>query len=193
MCVRYVLGKYVCLLLTRLSYGTDKYYRETRTSINQTLFMNRSILFCFLIGTILTTCCLVTIAFICHLKYKQKYFHHHSFHQKPKHYMYIDRNNNDGTTYSYSIISTSPSKYHHLKNNYHRTYLKPIPSWYHRNTRQFSSIPRSPCCFLQYHDRALSSNTTMNRITSSSSDYSNGIEKEQMTSTSIMSNTSLDE
>jgi hypothetical protein len=188
---------YVCLLLIRSSYGTDKYCRETKTSTNQTffqlLFINRSIILGFLIGIILTTSLLITLAFICQLHYKRKHSHplfdHH--HQQQR-YMYINRNENDGT-YSHSIVSSPSSKYHHLKKPRRRTYLTPIPPWYHRNSRQLPSNPRSSCCFLQYHDRTLSGSTTTNRIASFSSEYSNGIDKEQITSTSLMSNTSLDE
>jgi hypothetical protein len=183
---------YICLLVIRLSYGTDKYCRETRTSTNQTflqlVLLNRSIIFGFLIGTILTTCILITFAFICHLHYKRKHayplFDQHQ--QQQRRYMYVTRNDLDGT-YSHSIVSSS------LRKTRRRTYVTPIPPWYNRNLRQLSLNPRSPCCFLQYHDRTLSSSTTTNRITSVSSDYSNGIDKEQMTSTSLMSNTSLDE
>ncbi len=187
---------YVCLLLTRSSYGTDKYCREARTSTNETfsqiLYVNRSVVFGFLFGTVLTTCILVTLGYICHLHYKRK----HSlplFHpRKQQRYMFINRNDDDGT-YSHSIVSTPSPKYQHLRKTRCRTYLTPIPPWYQRNSKQLSQNPRSPCCFLQYHNRTLSSSTTTNRIASLSSDYSNGIDKEQMTSTSIMSNMSFDE
>ena len=191
-------NNYVCLLLTRSSYGTDKYCRETITSTNQTisqiLYINRSIVFGFLIGTILTTCILVTLGFICHLHYKRKHshplFHHQQ--QKQQRYLYINRNDDDGT-YSHSIVSSPSPKYQHLRKNRRRTYLTPIPPWYQPNSKQLPQSPRSPCCFLPYHNRTLSSSTTTNRITSLSSDYSNGMDKEQMTSTSIMSNMSFDE
>ncbi len=146
----------------------------------------------------MTTSFLITLAFICHLHYKRK----HSYplfdqqqqqQQQQQRYMYITRNDLDGT-YSHSIVSSPSLKYHQLRKLRRRSYLTPMPPWYNRNLRQFSSSnPRSPCCFLQYHDRTLSSSTTTNRITSVSSDYSNGIDKEQMTSTSLMSNISLDE
>jgi hypothetical protein len=102
--------------------------------------------------------------------------------------MYIDRNS-DGT-YSHSIVSSPSTKYHHIGK---KTYLTSAPPWYHNHSKHSSSMPRSPCCFLNYHDRTLSSSTTTNRIASLSSEYSNGIDKEQITSTSMMSNTSLDE
>jgi hypothetical protein len=190
---------YVCLLFARVSSGTDKYCRETKTSANetfvQTLFINRSIIFGFLIGTILTTTFLITLAFICRLHYKRKHSHplfDPSQHQRQQRYMYITRNDMDGT-YSHSFVSSPSSKYHHLRKPRRRPYLTPIPPWYHQNSRQLPTNIRPPCCFLQYHDRTLSGSTTTNRITSLSSDYSNGIDKEQMTSTSLMSNTSLDE
>jgi hypothetical protein len=155
--------------------------------------MNRSIILGFLVGIILTTCLLITLAFICHLNYKQKHshdiFNHQHQQQQQQRYMYVTRNEIDGT-YSHSIVS---SPYLLKKTHRRRTYGTPISPWYHRNLRQLSSNPRSPCCFLQYHDRTLSGSTTTNRITSLSSDYSNGIDKEQMTSTSLMSNTSIDE
>ena len=180
---------YVCLLLTRTSYGTDKYCRETRTSTNQTFYQNRSTIFGFLVGIILTTCLLITLAFICHLHYKQKHSPPPSlFHPHHQRYMYIDRNS-DGT-YSHSIVSSPSTKYHHIRK---KTYLTSVPPWYHNQSKHLSSTPRSPCCFLNYHDRTLSSSTTTNRVTSLSSEYSNGIDKEQITSTSMMSNTSLDE
>ncbi|UJR09924.1 hypothetical protein I4U23_014145 [Adineta vaga] len=189
---------YVCLILTRTFYGTDKYCRQTNTSVHQTfsqmLFVNRSILFGFLTGTILTACLLVTLAFICHLQYKRK----HSLtlfplHQQESHYMYINRNDDDGT-YSHSIISSQSPKYPYSKRSHRRrTYLAPVPSWYQPNSKPISTIPRSPCCFSQYHNRTLSDCTTTNRMPSVSSEYSNGIDKEQMTSTSIMSNMSSDE
>jgi len=159
------------------------------------LFINRSIVLGFLVGIILTTSLLITLAFICHLHYKRKPSHplfddHHQ--RQQQRYMYVTRNDVDGT-YSHSISSSSSTKYHHLRKTRRRAYLTPIPPWYHRNSRQLPSNPRPPCCFLQYHDRTLSGSTTTNRIASLSSEYSNGIDKEQMTSTSIMSNTSLDE
>lgn len=192
---------YVCLLLIRSSSGgIDKYCREIRTTNQQTfiqiLFLNRSIILGFLVGIILTTSLLITLAFICHLHYKRKCSSHSIFsnHQdKSKQcFMYVTQNELDGT-YSHSILSTPSSKYHHLRKTYRRTYLTPIPPWYNRNLKQPPLNSRSQCCFLQYHDRTLSSSTTTNRITSLSSDYSHAIDKEQITSTSIMSNTSLDE
>lgn len=187
---------YVCLLLIRSSYGTDKYCREIRTSINQTffqiLFLNRSIILGFLVGIILTTSLLITLAFICHLNFKRKRSHP-IFDQKQKQcYMYVTQNEINGA-YTHSLASSPSSKYNYLRKNSRRTYLSPIPPWYNRNLRQLPLNTRSPCCFLQYHDRTLSSSTTTNRIASLSSEYSNGIDKEQMTSTSLMSNTSLDE
>jgi len=197
---------YVCLLMTRVSFGTDKYCRETRTSTQQTfrqiLFVNRSLIFGFLVGTILTTSLLLTVTFICHLKFKRKHDEQLIPLSRPKQqqhprYMYVNRNDSDGT-YSHSILSSSSSssKYQHLNKQppqqQRRTYLTPIPPWYYRNSRASSvaANPRSPCCFLQYHQRTLSDCTTTNP-----SDYSNsnGIEKEQVTSTSFMSNMSLDE
>lgn len=179
---------YVCLLITRISFGTDKYCREIRAlpshqTLRQMFFLNRSIIFGFLVGTILTASLLIIFAFICHLQYKRKHAHRlfNSPHQQ-KRYMYITRNDLDGS-YSHSLIS---SKYHHLR----KSYLTPIPPWYNRNLRHLPPNPRSTCCFLQYHDRTLSSSTTTNRV---STDYSNGIDKEQMTSTSLMSNVSFDE
>ncbi|CAF3169913.1 unnamed protein product [Rotaria sp. Silwood2] len=187
---------HVCLLITRLSYGTDKYCRETTTTIitsnKQTLFINRSIIFGFLVGTILTICFLIILSFICHVHYKQKHSHHLFHHEKEKHNMYIDRNNNDGT-YTYSIVSSPSIKYHYFKKKPCQTYLKPTSSWYYHNSRQLPCIRPSPCCFLNCNDRTLSSSITTNHIASLSSDYSNGIDKEAITSTSIMSNISFDE
>ncbi|CAF1387668.1 unnamed protein product [Adineta steineri] len=191
---------YVCLLLKQSSYGTNKYCREvillTNQTFSQLLYVNRSIVFGFFTGTILTTCLLVTLAFICHLHYKRKHFyplyhhphhHHHHPHQQQQRYMYIHRTNDEGT-YKHSILSSSLSKQQRR-----RGHLKPLPTWYQQTSKQLSSIPRSPCCLLQYHDRTLSSSTTTNRMISLSSEYSNGIDKEPMTSTSIMSNMSLDD
>lgn len=188
---------YVCLLITRISFGTDKYCREIRAlsssqTLRQMLFLNRSIIFGFLVGTILTASLLIIFAFICHLQYKRKHSHPFYNQQQQQRYMYITRNDLDGS-YSHSLMSSPSSKYHHLRKTTRRSYLTPIPPWYNRNLRHLPPNPRSTCCFLQYHDRTLSSSTTTNRITSVSSDYSNGIDKEQMTSTSLMSNTSFDE
>ncbi|CAF4047686.1 unnamed protein product [Rotaria magnacalcarata] len=188
---------HVCLIITRLSYGTDKYCRETKTTTNstliQTLVINRSTVLGFLIGTLLTICFLVVLAFICHLYYQRKHCNPiFRQQQKQKSFMYIDRDDNDGT-YSYSLVSPPSLRYHNLRKNRYRTYLKPASSWYYHNSRQLSRIRASPCCFLPYNDRTFSSSLTTNRITSLSSDYSNGIDKEPVTSTSLMSNTSLDE
>ncbi|CAF1579561.1 unnamed protein product [Adineta ricciae] len=189
---------YVCLILTRTFYGTDKYCRQANTSTSQTfsqmLLANRSIIFGFLTGTILTACLLVTLAFICHLQYKRK----HSLtlfptHRQQTHYMYINRNEDDGT-YSHSIVSSPSPKYSRMKKSHsRRTYLAPVPPWYQHDSKHLSTAARSPCCFSQYHNRTLSDCTTTNRMPSVSSEYSNGIDKEQMTSTSIMSNMSSDE
>ncbi|CAF0925552.1 unnamed protein product [Rotaria sordida] len=222
---------YVCLLLTRSSFGTDKYCREARTKITTTtttttisntilskqafvrmLFANRSIVFGFLFGTILTTSLLLTLAFLCHLRSKRQcyrraassLFNHHYHHQQQqqKHYLYVDRNDDDGT-YSNSILSSS-SKYNHFKRSPHRTCFPSLPSnqsWYRRGLTQLPITPLPPtCCFHHHHHHHLtpdatisSSSTTTRRITSLSSQYSNEMDKEQMTSTSIMSSTSSDE
>lgn len=217
---------YVCLLLTRSSYGTDKYCRETRTIISTTtisniilskqafvnmLFTNRSILFGFLFGTILTTGLLLTLAFICHLRSKRQrcrresssLFHHP--HQQQQHYLYIGRNDDDGT-YSNSILSSSSStKYNHFRKNRRRTCFPSIPSdrsWYRRGLTPFPiAPPPPPCCFHHHHphpqphtpDTTMSSSITTRRIATLSSQYSNGVDREPMTSTSIMSSTSSDE
>ncbi|CAF1269547.1 unnamed protein product [Rotaria sp. Silwood1] len=189
---------HICLLITRLSYGTDKYCREITTTIitsnKQTLFINRSIIFGFLIGTILTICFLIILSFICRLHYKQNHSHH-LFHQhnEQKHNMYMDRNNNDNETYTYSFISSPSIKYYYLKNNPCQTCIKPTSSWHYHNSKQLPCIQPSSYCLLKYHNRTLSDSITINPITSLSSEYSNGIDKEPITSTSIMSNTSLDE
>ena len=193
-------------MITRESLGTDKYCREIRAmpsnqTFRQMLFLNRSIIFGFLVGTIRTASLLILFAFICHLQYKRKHtnsylsgHHHHQQQQQQQQqrYMYITRNELEGT-YSHSMLSPPSPKYHHLRKTRRRNYLTPIPPWYNRNLRHLPSNPRAACCFLQYHDRTLSGSTTTNRITSASSDYSNGIDKEQMTSTSMMSNVSFDE
>lgn len=189
---------HVCLLITRSSYGSDKYCRETRTSTNttlsQNLYINRSIIFGFFIGTIITICFLTILAFICHLNYKQKrcrpLFQSQNQNQQ-KRYMYIDRSENDGT-YAYTLVNSPTLRYYNVKKHRHRTYLKPTASWYYHDSRQLPRIRGSPCCFLPYHDRIFTDSITTNRITSLSSDYSSGIDKEPVTSTSIMSNTSLD-
>lgn len=216
---------YVCLLLTRSSYGTDKYCRETRTIITSTtisttisniilskqafvhmLITNRSIVFGFLFGTILTTGLLLTLAFICHLRSKRQRsrratssLYHHS-HPQRQHYLYVDRNDDDGT-YSNSIFSSSSStKYNHFRKKHHRTCFPSLPSeqsWYRRGLTQYPTAPpRPPCCFHHHHltpDTTMSSSTTTRRIATLSSQYSNGLDKEPMTSTSIMSSTSSDE
>ncbi|CAF1383874.1 unnamed protein product [Adineta steineri] len=213
---------YICLLLTRSTYGTDKYCRETRTIITTTisntilskqafvhmLFTNRSIVLGFVFGTILTTGLLLTLAFICHLRSKrQRYrratsfiFHHP--HQKQQHYLYIDKNDDDGT-YSNSVLSSTSSKYNHFRKTCRQTCfpsLQSDQSWYHRGLKQLPTAPPPPppCCFHHHHlhhtpDTSLSSSITARRITTLSSQYSNGIDKEQMTSTSVMSTTSSDE
>ncbi len=217
---------YVCLLLTRSSYGTDKYCREARTIISTTtvsnlilskqafvhmLFTNRSIVFGFLFGTILTTSLLLTLAFICHLRFKRQRGRRaasslfHRPHQQQQHYLYIDRNDDDGT-YSNSLFSSSSlTKYNHFKKTRRRTCFPSIPpdqSWYRRGLTQFPTAPPPPpCCFHHHHrhpqqhtpDTTMSSTGTARRITTLSSQYSNGMEKEPMTSTSIMSSTSSDE
>lgn len=219
---------YVCLLLTRSSYGTDKYCREIRTIIMTStiisttisnmilskqafvhmLITNRSIMFGFLFGTILTTGLLLTLAFICHLRSKRQHsrranssLYHHS-HPQQQHYLYIDRNDDDGT-YSNSIFSSSSStKYNHFRKNRRRTCFPSLPSeasWYRRGLTQYPTAPpRPPCCFHHHHphtpDTTMSSSTTTTRrITTLSSQYSNGLDKEPMTSTSIMSSTSSEE
>jgi hypothetical protein len=218
---------YVCLLLTRSSYGTDKYCREIRTIVITTttisnitlskqalihmLFTNRSIVFGFLFGTILTTGLLLTLAFICHLRSKRQrcrraassLFHHPRPQQQ--HYLYVDRNDDDGT-YSNSLFSSSSSssKYNHFRKNRRRICFPSMPSdqsWYHRDLTQFTTAPPPPpCCFHhhrhQHHhtpDTTISSSATARRITTLSSQYSNGMDKEPMTSTSIMSSASSDE
>jgi len=217
---------YVCLLLTRSSYGTDKYCRETRTIITTTtttisniilskqafvhmLFTNRSIVFGFLFGTILTTGLLLTLAFICHLRSKRQrcrraassLYHHHP---QQQHYLYVDRNDDDGV-YSNSMFSSSSStKYNHFRKNRRRTCFPSLPSdqsWYRRGLTQYPTAPPPPPCCFHHHrhqqqhtpDTTMSSSTTTRRITTLSSQYSNGMDKEPMTSTSIMSSTSSDE
>jgi len=219
---------YVCLLLTRSSYGTDKYCRETRTLISTTpttvsnlilskqafihlLFTNRSIVFGFLFGTILTTGLLLTLAFICHLRLKRERcrraasaLFHHPLQQQQQHYLYVDRNDDDGT-YSNSLFSsTSSTKYNHFRKNRRRTCFPSLPtdqSWYRRGLTQYPTVPPPPpCCFHHHHlhpqhhtpDTTMSSTTTR-RITTLSSQYSNTMDKEPMTSTSIMSSASSDE
>ncbi|CAF4751190.1 unnamed protein product [Rotaria socialis] len=220
---------YVCLLLTRSSVGTDKYCREARptiittTAISNTilskqavvhmLFTNRSILFGFLFGAILTTSLLLALAFLCHLRSKrQRYqraasslYHHSHRHplQQQKHYLYIDRNEDDGA-YSNSVFSSSSSssKFNHFRRNPRRACFPSLPpnqSWYHRGLKELPTAPLpSTCCFHHHHhhhtpDTTMSSSTTARRITSLSSQYSNEMDKERMTSTSIMSSTSSDE
>jgi hypothetical protein len=218
---------YICLLLTRSSYGTDKYCRETRTIITTTvsnailskqafvhmLFTNRSIVFGFLFGTILTTGLLLTLAFICHLRFKrQRYrhaassiFHHHHPHQKQQHYLYVDRNDEDGT-YSNSIFSSTSSKYNHVRKSRRRTCFPPLPSnesWYRRGLTELPTAPPPPppppCCFHHHHlhhgtpDTSISSGISTRRLATLSSQYSSGMDKEPTTSTSIMSCASSDE
>ena len=186
---------HACLLITRSSGDNDKYCREIRTSINHILTVNHSVIFGFLIGTILTTCFLVILAFVYHLRYRQKYFYHSYHHyqrQHEKNYMCVGRNDVNGT-YSYSIMTSPLSKYTHYRKNRHRTHLKSTSLWCHPKSAQLPPISHSPCCFLRYHDRILSGSRTTNRMTSISSDYSNEVDKEQTTSTSMMSNTSSDE
>lgn len=225
---------YVCLLLTRSTYGTDKYCRETRTlrvttttdmmitttttvsnlilskqAVVHMLFTNRSIVFGFLFGTILTTGLLLTLAFVCHLRLKQQrcqravasLFHHP--HQQ-QHYLYVDRNDDDGT-YSNSLFSSSSStKYHHCRKTRSRTCFPSLTtdqSWYRRSISQYPTAPPAPpCCFHHHHhgqqhtpDTTISSTATARRITTLSSQYSNTMEKEPMTSTSIMSSASSEE
>ena len=227
---------YVCLLLTRSTYGTDKYCRETRTlrvatatgttittttttvsnmilskqAVVHMLFTNRSVVFGFLFGTILTTGLLLTLAFICHLRLKQQrcqravasLFHHP--HQQ-QHYLYVDRNDDDGT-YSNSLFSSSSStKYHHCKKSRSRTCFPSLAtdqSWYRRSLTQYPTAPPvPPCCFHHHHaqqqqhtpDTTMSSSATARRIPTLSSQYSNTMEKEPMTSTSIMSSASSEE
>ncbi|CAF1411066.1 unnamed protein product [Rotaria magnacalcarata] len=223
---------YVCLLLTRSSFGTDKYCREARPAIITTttttvsntilskqavvhmLFTNRSILFGFLFGTILTTSLLLALAFLCHLRSKRQryqraasslYHHHHHRHhplQQQKHYLYIDRNEDDGT-YSNSVFSSSSSasKFNHFRRNPHRACFPSLPlnqAWYRRDLKELPTAPLPPtCCFHHQHhhtpDTTMSSSTTTRRITSLSSQYSNELDKERLTSTSIMSSASSDE
>lgn len=202
---------YVCLLLIRSSFGTDKYCREIRTSLPTTtttatemttvlpkqifaniLFTNRSIVFGFLFGTILTTGLLLTLAFICHLRSKQQQQQQQSHqYQSPmstlyhrpssqQQYLYIDQND-DG-----SFFSTT--KYHHLTKNAQQRNRMCYQSWYRRAT----DVPLPPpCCF--HHHPAMSSTSTARRLNTLSSQYSNGLDKEPMTSTSIMSSTSSEE
>lgn len=182
----------VCLLFTRVAHGTDKYCRETSVSAKQTLSsllsLNRSILFGFLAGTMLTACLLFTLAFLCHLQDQRKSRRtmKSSLSHHPR-YMYIDRNDDDGT-YSHSIVSFPSSKYQHLRKPARGTFTLPMQS---------SPISRSPCCFLHYHHTpptTLSSTATgTQRINSLSLDCSHGLEIEPMTSTSTMSNATLDE
>ncbi|CAF1563913.1 unnamed protein product [Adineta ricciae] len=215
---------YICLLLTRSSFGTDKYCREIRTIITSStilnpilskqafvhmLFTNRSILFGFLFGTILTTGLLLTLAFICHLRSKRQHYRRATAsmfphtHQKQQTYLCIDKNNNDDDgTYSNSIFSSTSSKSNHFRKTCRRTCFPPIPSdqsWYRRSLRQLPSAPPlpPPCCFHHHHrntpDASICSSTTTRRITTLSSQYSNAVDKEAMTSTSIMSSASSDE
>jgi hypothetical protein len=213
---------YVCLLLTRSSYGKDKYCREIRTIPTTTvssiiiskqafihmLFTNRSIVFGFLFGTILTTGLLLTLAFICHVRSKRQRSRraasslchpHPQQQQQQQHYLYVDRNDDDGA-YSNSIFSSSSSKYNHFRKSRRRTCFPSLPSdqsWYRRGLTQLPSVPPPPpCCFHHHHrtpDTTMSSSTTGRRITTLSSQYSNGIDKEPMTSISIMSTGSSDE
>ncbi|UJR36180.1 hypothetical protein I4U23_028914 [Adineta vaga] len=215
---------YICLLLTRSSFGTDKYCREIRTVLSMTtttilnpilskqpfihmLFTNRSIVFGFLFGTILTTGLLLTLAFICHLRSKRQHYRRatssmfpHS-HQKQQPYLCIERNNDDDGTYSNSIFSSTSSKSNHCRKTCRRTCFPPIPSdqsWYRRSLKQLPLAPPlpPPCCFHHHHhtpDTSLSSCITTRRITTLSSQYSNAMDKEAMTSTSIMSSASSDE
>lgn len=220
---------YVCLLLTRSSYGTDKYCRETRIlrvtttgtmmtttvsnlilskqAVVHMLFTNRSIFFGFLFGTLLTTGLLLTLAFICRLRSKQQrcqravasLFRHP--HQQ-QHYLYVDRNDDDGT-YSNSLFSSSSStKYHHCRKNRSRTCFPSLPadpSWYRRSLTQYPTAPPAPPCCFHHHtqqhtpDTTMSSSATARRMVTLSSQYSNTMEKEPMTSTSIMSSASSDE
>ncbi|CAF2400282.1 unnamed protein product [Rotaria sp. Silwood2] len=216
---------YVCLLLTRSSFGTDKYCREARTITTTTtattiisntilskqafihmLFTNRSVVFGFLFGTILTTSLLLALVFLCHLRSKRQCYRRAAsslfHHQQQKHYLYVDRNDDDGT-YSNSIFSSSSSKYNHFKRSPPRTCFPSLPSnqsWYRRGLTQLPTAPLPPaCCFHHHHhhhltpDTSISSSTTPRRITSLSSQYSNEMDKEQMTSTSIVSSTNSDE
>ena len=213
---------YICLLLTRSSFGTDKYCREIRTTLTTTissptlskqafvhmLFANRSIVFGFLVGMILTTGLLLTFAFICHLRSKRQHYRRaaassmfHHPHPKQQPYLCIDRNDDDGA-YSNSVFSSTSSKSNHFRKACHRTCFPPIPSdqsWYRRTVRQAPSAPPPPppCCFHHHHrhtpDTSLSSSITTRRINTLSSQYSTGLDKEPMTSTSIMSSASSDE
>jgi hypothetical protein len=172
------------------------------------LFTNRSIVFGFLFGTILTTALLLTLAFVCHLRSKRQRcqrptasLYHHP-HQRQQHYLYVDRND-DEALYSNSLVSSSPSsKYNHFKRSRRRTCFPSIQSdqsWYRRGLTQLPTVPPPPpCCFhhhRQHHtpDTTMSSSTTARRITTLSSQYSNGMDREPMTSTSIMSSASSDE
>lgn len=228
---------YVCLLLTRASYGTDKYCRETRTATSTTsssttmtttlaslilskqafvhlLFTNRSIMFGFLFGTILTTALLLTLAFLCHLRTKRQrcqraasalfHYQHPSppppqqqqHQQQRQHYLYADRIDDDGT-YSNSIFSSlSSSKYNHSRKNRRRAGFPTDQAWYRRGLTPLPTAPSAPrCCFHHIHtpDTTMSSSATARRLTTLSSQYSNGMDREPMTSTSVMSSTSLDE
>ena len=118
----------VCLLLTRTSYGTDKYCRETTGTSNQTvsqyLSVNRSILCGFLVGTLVTAGLLVIFAFTYHLHMKhtsrQKAKSSLADHHGRQRYMYIQRNEDDGT-YSHSIVSLPSSKFPRLEEESSRT------------------------------------------------------------------------
>ena len=232
---------YVCLLITQSSHGTDKYCREIQTinieisSTSQTnfvlskqafvhlLFTNRSIMFGFLVGTILTAGLLLASAFVCHLRSKRdrfqratsSLFHYqhppqspsqqhpqhqqlqqHSTHQ---HYLYADQQIED-PIYSNSIFSSlSSAKSTHGRKQRRRPYFPSNPSWYHRDFHPLSTVPGTPrCCFHHHHhhhlpETTISSSATARRIATLSSQYSTGMEKEPMTSTSIMSTTSSDE
>jgi hypothetical protein len=233
---------FVCLLVTQLSYGTDKYCRETRTipmattslstlilskqALVHLLFTNRSIMLGFLVGIVLTVALLLTLAFVCHLRSKRQRFQHgtssifHYQHPLQQQYLYADRQIDDAI-YSNSFLSSiSSAKSSHSRKPYHRhhPFFPPMPSnssWYHRDLAHMSNVtPSTRCCFhthphlhahpqqqqrgqhqLQQHtpDTTMSSSATTRRITTLSSQYSNGVEREPMTSTSIMSCTSSDE
>ena len=222
---------YVCLLLTRTSYGTDKYCRETRTITSTTtsstamtttlstfilskqafvhlLFTNRSVMFGFLFGTILTTGLLLTLAFLCHLRAKRQrcqraasalfHYQHPSLPPPPQqqHYLYAERIDDDGN-YSNSIFSSlSSSKYNHSRKNRRRPGFPTEQAWYRRGLDPLPTVPSAPrCCFHHVNtpDTTMSSSATARRLTTLSSQYSNGMDREPMTSTSVMSSTSLDE
>ena len=180
---------HVCLLLTRSSYGTDKYCRETLESVNQTRsgisLINRSIVCGFLVGTVMTSIVLVSLAFLCRF-----YFQHCRTHSKKcsyteqsngQRYMYIDRNEDDGT-YSHSIVSFSSAPVTtSWKSNPRGPFSMPMASWHPLNSK-------SCCC---RHPTPSTSLSETRPIGSLSSDYSrHHIDNEPMTSTSFISSTS---